>query len=101
MAAIAKIAATVANIDEFAGEAARAVDEQGAETEKIARDLGQTAEGTRSVFGSASNFASSASKTGAVAEKMVAAAAALAREAQALRERLEGVVGSGDGGPSS
>ena len=101
MAAIAKIAATVAKIDEFAGEAARAVDEQGAETEKIARDLGQTAEGTRSVFGSASNVASSASKTGAVAEKMVAAAAALAREAQALRERLEGVVGSGGGGPSS
>ncbi len=101
VAAIAEIAATVIKINEIVAEAARAFNERGAETGEVARNLGRAAEGTRALATNASNVASSASKTGAAAEKMVAAAAALSREAQALRERLEGVVGSGDGGPSS
>jgi methyl-accepting chemotaxis protein len=86
--AISDIAARIREIDGLAGSIAAAVEEQGAATQEIVRNVSEASAGTGAVTGNVASVAVAAEETGAAANKVLTSASELSQES----ERLDGQV---------
>ena len=82
--AIVGITARIREIDDVATSIAAAVEQQGAATQEIVRNIGQAAQGTDAVTGSITGVASGAEQTDAAASQLLCAASALWRQSEHL-----------------
>ncbi len=87
--AIKEIDGTIAHISEIASAIAAAVEEQGAATQEIARNVQQAARGTELVSGNITGVDQTAAKTGMVTDKVRTAAETLGRQAETLRADVD------------
>ena len=87
--AIEEIAATIVSVNDIATTIATAVEEQGAATKEIARNVQETARGTQEVSANVAGVSATAAATGRMAEKVLAAAGDLGRQSAVLREEVE------------
>jgi len=87
--AIKKIATTIAQLSENAGDVAVAMRQQDSVTQEIARNAGAAAKGTRDVAENIGEVSNSAVKTGQVASTVLTAAAELAEQSHQLRREVE------------
>lgn len=82
--AIRKIGGTIAQIDTITGAIAAAVEQQGAATQDIARNVIEAADGTSRVLNSIDAITSAATRTGQEAGRVVDASGEMNAEADAL-----------------
>jgi len=82
--AIAVVVSRISEISVLAGGIAAAVEEQGAATQEIVRNVGQAAQGTGEVTNNIVGVAHAAEEAGAAAEQVLGSAAGLSRQAQQL-----------------
>ena len=68
---------------------AAAIEEQGASTNEIARNVQQAAHGTRSVTETIADVSKGAGETGAAATQVLSASAGLARQSERLSDEVE------------
>ena len=87
--AAGRIAATVGGLKTGASTIAAAVEEQGAATNEIARNIEHAACGTRAVVTNIAEVVSAAGETGAVASRAAEAARALRDQSEALSVAVE------------
>ncbi|PWC43118.1 methyl-accepting chemotaxis protein [Azospirillum sp. TSO22-1] len=88
--AISGIVDTIRRISEITTTVAAAVEQQGAATNEIARNVQQASSGTRAVTGSIDGVSRQAQETGANAEELLGAAQALLGESQKLSNEVSG-----------
>jgi len=88
--AIANIRGTIDNINEIATGIASAVEEQGAATDEITRNMQQASEGTAEVSQTIVEVTQAASETGSAAGQVRDAAGELTTHAENLGEELSG-----------
>jgi len=88
--AIRAIVGTITRINEIAGAIAAAVEEQGAATQEIARNVQQAAAGTAQVTSYLGDLTMAASEAGSSAGGMLTATQALVAEARTLRSEVDG-----------
>jgi len=88
-AAIRKITQTIGRVDQFASAVAAAVEEQGAATQEIARNVSQAAQGTDQVSANVSGISEAAQQTGTAATQVLAAAGELGRNGETLRRDVD------------
>ena len=88
--AIRAIVSTITRINEIAGAIAAAVEEQGAATQEIARNVQQAAAGTAQVTSYLGDLTMAASEAGSSAGGMLTATQALVAEARTLRSEVDG-----------
>ena len=86
--AIKGIGETIGRINEIATTVASAVEEQGAATREIARNVQQANEGTQVVSSNVAEVTRAASETGQAASDVLTAADALAVEAETLQSEV-------------
>ncbi|MFN4087906.1 MAG: methyl-accepting chemotaxis protein [Alphaproteobacteria bacterium] len=91
--AIAAIGRTIANVDEIASGIAAAVEEQGAATQEIARNVQQAAMGTQEVSSHITGVTGATERTGSAAGEVLDAAGSLAGECEKLRHEVEQFIG--------
>jgi methyl-accepting chemotaxis protein len=89
VAAIRGITSTIVRINELSTAIASAVEEQGAATEEIVRNVDQAAQGTRAVAGNISDVTNAATETGRMATTVFEAASGLQSESNTLRKEVE------------
>jgi len=87
--AIKEIGGTIAHISEIASAIAAAVEEQGAATQEIARNVQQAAHGTEHVSGNIVGVNQTAAKTGMAADQVHTAAETLGIQAETLRADVD------------
>ena len=87
--AIRGICETIKALSEISTTIASAVDEQGAATQEIARNVQQAAQGTEQVSGNIAGVTEAAGDTGTAAAQLVGAAGTLAVEAETLTGEVE------------
>jgi methyl-accepting chemotaxis protein len=87
--AIKGIAETITQLDDLANDVAVAVRQQDSVAQEIARNANAAAKGTRDVSANVSEVSSSATKTGQVANTVLASARELAQQSQLLRHEVE------------
>ncbi|ALA16736.1 hypothetical protein AL346_04045 [Chelatococcus sp. CO-6] len=87
--AIEGISETIARIDEISATIASSVEEQGAATGEIARNVQQAAQGTQEVSAHISGVTHAAADTGRVSSEIVSAASELTDQAGRLREEVD------------
>ena len=85
---IRAIARTIARIDDIAGAIAAAVEEQGAATRDISRNIDRAAGESRTVSGNISHVSQATADTGGAALRVREASASLAREAASLQREV-------------
>ena len=85
VAAIKEIGDTIARISQIATTVAAAVEEQGASTQEIARNVQQAAHGTAQVTGNITEVTRGASDTGSAAAQVLQSAKGLANESNHLK----------------
>ncbi|HZH27558.1 MAG TPA: HAMP domain-containing methyl-accepting chemotaxis protein [Azospirillaceae bacterium] len=90
--AIGRISSTIGDVSRIVLAVSGAVEEQGAATGEIARNVQEAATGTRSVSTTAQAMTSIAAETGMAAGNVLGASDALAREAERLRTELTAFV---------
>jgi methyl-accepting chemotaxis protein len=83
--AIQSIGGTIGSINEIATTIASAVEEQGAATQEIARNVQEAAQGTGQVSSTIVGVNQAASETGAASSLVLASADELGRQAESLR----------------
>jgi methyl-accepting chemotaxis protein len=83
------IAATITQLDNLANDVAVAVRQQDSVTQEIARNASAAAKGTRDVSANISEVSSTATKTGQVANMVLASAGELAEQSRLLRREVE------------
>ena len=88
--AIEGIGGTIGKISEIATVIASAVEEQGAATQEIARNVQQAAAGTSEVTSNITGVTQAASQTGAASAQVLATAGELAKQAELLRAEVDG-----------
>ncbi|MDB5600893.1 MAG: methyl-accepting chemotaxis sensory transducer [Xanthobacteraceae bacterium] len=88
VASIKEIGGTIARIAEIAGAIATAVEEQGAATGEIARNVGQAAKGTQQVAENITAVNRGASETGSASAQVLASARALTGESNNLKREV-------------
>ena len=86
--AISTIVETIRRISDITGTVAVAVDQQGAATREIARNVQEASSGTHAVTASIDDVSRQASETGANAEELLTAAQALLGESQNLSSEV-------------
>ncbi|WP_448206112.1 methyl-accepting chemotaxis protein [Azospirillum sp. sgz302134] len=86
--AISTIVDTIRRISDITGTVASAVDQQGAATREIARNVQEASTGTHAVSASIDGVSRQASETGANAEDLLTAAQALQGESQTLANEV-------------
>jgi methyl-accepting chemotaxis protein len=86
---IKEIGSTIGRISEIAGAIAAAVEEQGAATQEIARNVGQAAKGTASVATNISDVNRGAAETGTASGRVLSSAQSLTGESNRLRTEVE------------
>jgi methyl-accepting chemotaxis protein len=89
VSAIRNIGQTIAEIDDVTTAIAAAVEEQGAATRDIARNIQHAAGGTGEVSSNISGVSSAAAEAGAAAAEVLNASAALRRESEGLRTEID------------
>jgi methyl-accepting chemotaxis protein len=87
--AIREIIGTIGEINEIATAIASAVEEQGAATREIARNVAEAAKGTQEVSFNISGVEQAATATGAAAGQVLDAARGLARQATGLNDEVD------------
>ncbi|MBY0338334.1 MAG: CHASE3 domain-containing protein [Acetobacteraceae bacterium] len=92
--AIRSIAATVTRISEVSSAIAAAIEEQGAVTRDVARNVQQAAYGAQQVADSIVDVRAAATDTEGAAAGVDRSSAAVATEGRKLRERLAGFLGA-------
>ncbi|GAB6845213.1 methyl-accepting chemotaxis protein [Methylorubrum rhodinum] len=88
--AIGAISGRIREIDTMSTGIAAAVEEQGAATQEIVRNVAQAASGTASVTGSIVEVAQASEETGTAAGHVLSASAALSRQAEQLNAEVAG-----------
>ncbi len=83
------ITETIGRVDATAATIAAAVEEQGAATREIARNVVRAAEGTQEVTNTIVGVSQAADLTGAAASQTLAAAGALAKNGGLLKQHVE------------
>jgi archaellum component FlaC len=91
---IEEIGATIASVNEITTTVAAAVDEQGAATAEIARNVQEAARGTHQVSSNIGGVSRAASETGQTATQVLAAANQLSQQSETLRSYIEGFFAS-------
>jgi len=91
--AISGIVETIRRISEITTTVAAAVEQQGAATSEIARNVQQATSGTRAVTGGIDGVSRQAQETGANAEELLAAAQSLLGESQRLGNEVSNFLG--------
>ncbi|WP_311274270.1 methyl-accepting chemotaxis protein [Methylobacterium sp. WCS2018Hpa-22] len=86
--AIETITARIREISTVATSIAAAVEEQGAATQEIVRNINQAAEGTGEVTTTIASVAGAAEETGAAASQVLASASELSRESEHLNAEV-------------
>jgi methyl-accepting chemotaxis protein len=89
VAAIKQIGATIGQISEIASTIATAVDEQGATTQEIARNVQHAAHGTAEVANNIGNVSRGAVETGSASSQVLSSARALSSEGNKLKIEVE------------
>ncbi|KQT46465.1 chemotaxis protein [Methylobacterium sp. Leaf456] len=84
VAAIDGIAGRIREIDSLAGSIAAAVEEQGAATQEIVRNVTEASAGTGAVTGNVAGVAEAAETTGAAASQVLASASELSQRSEQL-----------------
>ena len=92
--AIKEIGGTIKRVSEIATTIASAVDEQGAATQEITRNIQQAAHGTTQVAGNITEVSSGAAKTGSGAAEVLVAARSLAEQSSRLRAEVHKFLGA-------
>jgi methyl-accepting chemotaxis protein len=87
--AIEGIAATINRIDQLSTVIASAVEEQGAATAEIARNIQQASQGTRDIATSISGVADAARETGAMAQTVFSVANGLLQDSGTLEKEVQ------------
>ena len=87
--AIRNIGQTIGEINDVTTAIAAAVEEQGAATREIARNIQHAAGGTTEVSGNISGVSAASAEAGAAAAEVLNASAALRREAEGLRGEID------------
>jgi len=89
VSAIKEIGGTIGRISDIAATIAAAVEEQGAATQEIARNVHQAAKGTAEVVTNIADVNRGASETGTASAQVFTSAQALARESGSLKSEVE------------
>ena len=92
--AIQAIGQTISRVNHIAAAIAAAVEEQGAATQEIARNVQQAAAGTAEVSGHIASVSQAAGETGVAAGEVLGSAQVLARLSDALRDDVDRFVGN-------
>lgn len=92
--AIEEISGIIARMSEVASAIACAVEEQGAATREISRNVQQAAQGTQQVSISIVDVKQGASETGAASTRVLAAAKSLASESDRLKREVGSFLGA-------
>jgi methyl-accepting chemotaxis protein len=87
--AIKGISDTIGEISEIATTIASAVEQQGAATQEIARNVQQAASGSQQVANNLSGVTQAANDTGAAAHQLLASSDQLSKQSEDLRLRVE------------
>jgi methyl-accepting chemotaxis protein len=87
--AIKRIGGTIGRISEISATIAAAVEEQGAATQEIARNVGEAAKGTSMVTSNIADVSRGASETGAASGQVLSSAQSLANESNRLKAEVE------------
>jgi methyl-accepting chemotaxis protein len=87
--AIQEISGTIGRIAEIAGAIAAAVEEQGAATAEISRNVQQASQGTTQVAGNIADVNRGASETGMASGQVLGSAQSLAKESGRLKTEVE------------
>ena len=85
MQAIQAIGETISRVNHIAAAIAAAVEQQGAATQEIARNVQQAAAGTTQVSGHIASVSQAAGETGVAAGELLGSAKGLVRLSEALR----------------
>jgi len=88
VAAIGGITTRIREISEVASSIAAAVEEQGAATQEIVRNVSEAASGTTAVTRTMGGVAAAAEETGAAATQVLSAASDLSRQSEDLRGQV-------------
>ena len=86
--AIEGIGSTIGEIDEIASAIAAAVEEQGAATQEIARNVEQAANGTREVTSNVADVTTAAGQAGSTADQVRDAARDMSEKSETLRSEV-------------
>lgn len=87
--AIEEIILTIREVRDVATAISAAVEEQGAATQEIARNVQEASNGTMEVSSNISGVTSSAAETGSTASQVLGAAEALNNQSKALRQEVD------------
>ena len=86
---IQEITGTIGKVNEAAATIAAAVEEQGATTQEIARNVAQAASGTAEVSSNIAGVSQAAQQTGVAATQVLTAASDLSRNGEALKSQVD------------
>ena len=87
--AIREIGGTISRMSEIAGAIAAAVEQQGAATREISRNVQQAAHGTQQVSGNITDVQRGAGETGAASQQVLTAAQLLSRDSERLSREVD------------
>src|SRR5262249_11128190 len=93
-AAMGETGATMGGINQLETAIAAAVEQQGASTKDIARNVQQAAAGTRGVMQNISDVTQASSHVGTAAELVLGSAGELARQSERLKREVESFLGT-------
>ncbi|MBB5049060.1 methyl-accepting chemotaxis protein [Rhodopseudomonas rhenobacensis] len=88
VAAIKQIGTTIGRMSEIASTIASAVEEQGAATQEISRNVQQAAQGTMQVSSNITDVERGASETGSASSQVLSAAQSLSRDSNRLKQEV-------------
>ena len=89
VSAIKQIGQTIGRISEIASTIAAAVEEQGAATQEIARNVGEAAKGTAQVASNITDVNRGAGETGSASSQVLASAQSLSHESNHLKTEFD------------
>ncbi|MDA9525539.1 chemotaxis protein [Bradyrhizobium sp. CCBAU 11434] len=89
VAAIGTIGATIGSLSEISAAVAAAVEEQGAATQEISRNVQQAAKGTQDVSSNISDVQRGASETGSASSQVLSSAQSLSIESNRLKTEVD------------
>jgi methyl-accepting chemotaxis protein len=92
--AIREIGDTIGKMSEIASTIASAVEEQGAATQEISRNVQQAAQGTQGVSANITDVQRGASETGSASSQVLSAAQSLSRDSNRLRTEVGKFLGT-------
>ncbi len=94
VSAISEISGTIARLSEISSAIAAVVEEQGAATQEIARNVQRAAQGTQQVSSNVGDVQRGASETGSASTQVLSAAQTLSRDSNRLRLEVRKFLGS-------